>query len=197
MAGRPLGFDRDEALLVAQHAFWRAGFRATSVAALTQAMGINPPSLYAAFGDKQRLFDEAAGRYVARFRAGTDAALDAPTAREALADLLRIAAHAHTDPVTPAGCLVLTEPQLAGEREWLRRAMAERIARGRADGDVPADTDPDRLAGFLETVLIGMSARARDGADRAELDAVVDQTIAGLPPSVGRTDRPRTAEPGA
>lgn len=181
MAGRPLGFDRDAALLVAQHAFWRSGFRATSVAGLTSAMGINPPSLYAAFGDKQRLFDEAAGRYVEVFRTGTAAALDAPTARDAVSALLRAAAAAHTDPATPAGCLVLSEPQLADERGWLRRAITERIARGRAAGDVPADADPDRLAGFLEAVLIGMSARSRDGAARADLDAVAEQAVAAFP----------------
>src|SRR6202008_2517958 len=64
--GRPRSFDRDQALERAMHVFWRQGYEATSVTDLTRAMRINPPSLYAAFGDKERLYLEALGRYQQR-----------------------------------------------------------------------------------------------------------------------------------
>jgi AcrR family transcriptional regulator len=186
MAGRPRSFDRDEALGKAVEAFWRDGYESTSVAALTGAMGISPPSLYAAFGDKEALFDEAAGAYVANFRAGTDEALARPTAREAIERLLQVTARAHTDTATPRGCLVLTEPRLKSERAWLRRRIARRIAAGIEAGDVPADADPKRLAAFLESVLSGMSARARDGATLAELTATGEVALAAIPSARAR-----------
>jgi len=61
--GRPLSFDRDAALQRAMEVFWAHGYEASSLQDLTQAMGINPPSLYAAFGDKEKLFMEVVDRY--------------------------------------------------------------------------------------------------------------------------------------
>jgi AcrR family transcriptional regulator len=56
--GRPLSFDRDKALEDAMHVFWERGYEAASISELTAAMGITPPSLYTAFGDKEHLFLE-------------------------------------------------------------------------------------------------------------------------------------------
>ena len=84
-------------------------------------------------------------------------------------------ATAHTDPDTPRGCLVLTEPRLASERAELRGLIAARIQRGIRDGDVSPGTDPEAIAGFIVAVLTGMSSRARDGASRGEIDAIADQ----------------------
>ena len=182
MAGRPRSFDRDTALTVALDAFWRDGYEATSVSGLTCAIGINPPSLYAAFGDKDRLFGEAAAQYVERLRRGLDDALDAPTARDAIGRLLAVTAYHHTEPGTPPGCLVLSEPRLLDERLAMRDVIAQRIERGRVDGDVPADADPGQLAAFVDVVLAGMSGRARDGAGFAELAATAELALAAFPP---------------
>jgi len=59
--GRPRSFDRDAALRSAMKLFWKLGYEGASMAALTKAMGINAPSLYAAFGSKEGLFKEAVG----------------------------------------------------------------------------------------------------------------------------------------
>lgn len=174
--------------MLALDAFWRHGYRETSVAELTHTMGINPPSLYAAFGDKQRLFEQAADRYIDRFRSGLADCLDKPTAREGVAQLLRVAAFRHTEPGTPPGCLVLSEPQLAGERKRMRETIAERIERGRADGDVPGNTDPGQVARFIDVVMTGMSARARDGATYDELLATAELALTG-----GRLAQPGSA----
>ncbi len=56
MAGRPKQFDRDEALSIAMHVFWRKGFGSTSVEDLINEMNISRGSMYATFGDKRSLF---------------------------------------------------------------------------------------------------------------------------------------------
>lgn len=181
MPGRPRSFDRDAAVSVALQAFWRDGYEATSIADLTSAIGINPPSLYAAFGDKQGLFGAAAECYLDSFEQGLAAALSRPTAHAALASLLRMTARAHTEPGTPPGCLVLSEPRLHAERAHLREAIAARIAQGRQDGDMRASIDAETVAGFVVTVMAGMSAGARDGAGREQLLAAAEQAIVALP----------------
>src|SRR5689334_22879157 len=96
--GRPRSFDRERALDVALRAFWQRGFDAVSVADLTVAMGITPPSLYAAFGDKKALFREVVDRYQETYGAFFGRALDAePSVRDGLRAALRAAAIAYTD----------------------------------------------------------------------------------------------------
>jgi AcrR family transcriptional regulator len=169
MAGRPRSFNRDAALELAMEAFWRDGYDKTSIATLTQKIGIKPPSLYAAFGDKRQLFEKAALLYVQHFRTALDQSLDAPTARESMARLLRTFAINQTNPDMPPGCLVFREPLLSSERERTRDVIAQRIARGRTEGDVPTQTDPQELASFITVVLTGMTAQARDGATLDQL----------------------------
>ncbi len=181
MVGRPRSFDRDAALDVAVELFWRHGFEGTSVAMLTEAMGVSPPSLYAAFGDKQRLFEEAAARYDGVTRAALDEAVAAPTAREAVARVLADSARAHADGRTPPGCLMLTEPRLAAEREDLRRRLQDRLDQGVRDGDVPPGTTTEAVAELLVAVLRGMSGRARDGGTLADLEAIASAAMAAVP----------------
>src|ERR1700761_8977860 len=118
-AGRPRTFDREKALDVAGEQFWRNGYEETTVAMLTKAMGISPPSLYAAFGDKEQLFTEAAECYSSCNLAELDAALDLPGTRESIAGLMEHIAAAYTDSAGPLGCFVMNEPRLAHKREIL------------------------------------------------------------------------------
>ena len=64
--GRPREFDVEQALDQALEVFWRNGYEGASISELTQAMGISPPSLYAAFGNKEGLFRKTLDRYIAK-----------------------------------------------------------------------------------------------------------------------------------
>jgi len=178
---RPRSFDREQALAVAVEQFWRQGYEETSVATLTRAMGISPPSLYAAFGDKHRLFDEVASTYVGRVCGALDQAAELPTARAYVERVLEDTALAHTASDTPPGCLLLTEPRLAAQREAVRVQIRERLERGVRDGDLPADTDADALATYLVAVLRGMSGAARDGATLDDVQAIVSAALRAIP----------------
>ncbi|MCX4834464.1 TetR/AcrR family transcriptional regulator [Streptomyces sp. NBC_01016] len=188
--GRPRGFDRDRALEQALRVFWEHGYQGASMAALTSAMGIKSPSLYAAYGSKEELFREALALYAATEGSYTRRALDEqPTARESVEAALRDNAAAYTDPATPRGCLVILAAPLATPdsadvadtlarlRTQTREAIQGRIERGIADGDLPVGTDAARLAAFYATVLNGLSFQARDGASLAALNTVIDQAM--------------------
>lgn len=181
MAGRPRSFDRDAALAAAVELFWRAGYEETSIAMLTSAMGITPPSLYAAFGDKRRLFEEASAVYFARTCEGVDAATALPTVHEAIARMLHDTARAHTAGDTPPGCLMLTEPRLDAQREVIHERLRDRLDQGVRDDELPATTNTDHLASFLVAVMQGMSGRARDGGTTDDLLGIADVAMAALP----------------
>ncbi|GIG71291.1 TetR/AcrR family transcriptional regulator [Phytomonospora endophytica] len=187
--GRPRAFDRDEALRRATELFWERGYETASIADLTAAMGIRPPSLYAAFGDKRALFDEVVAGYKATASPVMEEALAAPTAREALDRLLHALADDYTDPSHPPGCLVISaavnvadgdvRASLRADREASKAAIADRIA---ADaGRLDEGTDPKELATFYAAVVQGMSTQACDGASREELHAIATSAMRAWP----------------
>lgn len=197
--GRPRSFDRATALEKAVLAFWEHGYEATSVSDLTQAMGIGAPSLYAAFGDKRSLFEEAVGVYGDRYGSFGDRALtEEPTARAAVERMLREAADHYTAPGHPHGCLVAhaatncttleVVESLRARRHARIAAVESRVRAGIAGGELPGDTDAGAVARCVGALLQGMSQQARDGASREELEALVDIAM-GFWPHAG-------AEPG-
>src|SRR3990170_5917094 len=113
--GRPRALDRDKALDQALHVFWQNGYEGTSIADLTAAMGINPPSLYTAFGNKEALFRRALDRYEAHRDEILNEAFAAPTAREAMARLLEGTAERLSDEYAPQGCLLVQAALCGGE----------------------------------------------------------------------------------
>jgi len=179
--GRPRTFDRDVALTSAMKLFWRYGYQGTSISDLTAAMGIAPPSLYAAFGDKRQLFEAAADLYQDTPDSFDRLALQEPTARAAIARLLHDAALEYTKTSQPRGCLILSEPLLERHRERSRRALIDRLRRGRADGDIGAEVDLDELADYVTVVLSGLSSQARYGAERRTLVAAADAAMRAWP----------------
>ncbi|MFC0599590.1 TetR/AcrR family transcriptional regulator [Streptomyces palmae] len=192
--GRPRAFDRQVALQAAIMEFWDRGYEAVSIADLTRAMHIKAPSLYAAFGDKKTLFEEAVEAYIRDFGGFIERALEEePTARRGIARMLREAASWHTLPGHPRGCMVLTAatnctPQSADVLRGLqerRRQAVERMERvisaDMARGELPPDTDAHVLAVYSSTVLHGMSQQARDGVDRETLEAVAEIAMRAWP----------------
>ncbi len=192
--GRPLSFDRDAALEKAMHVFWEHGYEAASISHLTAAMGINPPNLYTAFGDKETLFLEAIERYGKGPGSYMQRALnEEPTARRAMQRLLDEAADELTRPSHPLGCMMVmatTNCSVAAEhiQEALvkRRALGlaiiqARIQRGIDEGDLPAATDAAALANFYVTVYQGMSMQAKDGAPRESLLTSVEMAMRSWP----------------
>jgi TetR/AcrR family transcriptional regulator, copper-responsive repressor len=192
--GRPLSFDRDAALEQAMHVFWERGYEAASIADLTTAMGITPPSLYTAFGDKEKLFLEAIERYaLGPGSAGPRALKEESTARGAIERWLHESAEELTRPCHPRGCMVVmatTNCSVAAEHVQTalskRRAAAianvkSRIQQGIDNGELPVDTDAKVLSNFYSTVYQGMSMQAKDGATRASLLATVDAAMRAWP----------------
>src|SRR5229473_3240196 len=155
--GRPREFDREAALERAIDVFWRHGYEATSVSDLTDAMGINPPSLYAAFGDKEKLFLEAVERYQQQRRQSVTKVFDeAPTAKEAIHRLLQDAARELACPSHPRGCLlVMSDTNCSDASAHVQSDLAQR--RGEMKASLKARIDrgatPKRLLATAEAAM--------------------------------------------
>ncbi len=191
--GRPRAFDIDRALDRALDVFWRKGYEGATLCDLTAAMGINPPSLYAAFGNKEGLFRKAIDRYWALQAAARNEALNAPTARAVAEKLLKGSAKFLGDPCHPKGCFAVqgalacgTDAECVRKELETRRAASqtqirERFARAKKEGDLPADADPAGLARYLSTVMEGMSVQAASGASRKDLERVAETALRAFP----------------
>jgi AcrR family transcriptional regulator len=190
--GRPRAFDRGRALERAMHLFWRRGYEATSVSDLTRAMGINPPSLYAAFGDKEQLYLEALGRYQQRRVESMAKWFDEePTARAAVRRLLSEAARELARAGAPRGSMLVfsamqcssdaLQAKLAERRASMRAILKARIDRGLRDGELARGTDSDALVDFYSAVFQGMTLQARTGVSRKRLLAIADTAMRAWP----------------
>ncbi|AEB42890.1 MULTISPECIES: TetR/AcrR family transcriptional regulator [Micromonospora] len=184
--GRPRAFDEEAVLDRATEVFWQHGYEGASLSALTSAMGINRPSLYATFGSKEQLFQRAFARYHETQVAAARAALDKPSAYAAIEAFLRASADGLTAADHPAGCLSIQgglacSPENAGISEILaagraatEAALAERLTRAVDEGDLSDDTDVPALARFVMALSEGHAVHAAAGASREELQASVD-----------------------
>src|SRR5262245_59566628 len=156
-------------------------------------MGINVPSLYAAFGNKEELFRRALERYIQQPASYLRKALEQPTARAVAEQALRGAIGMTMSPRHPDGCLLVhgalvSNPAVDSIRKELnrRRAAAEaavcrRFERAVTEGDLPATADPAKLARFLMTVIWGLSVQAAGGARRSELEEVSQMALTCWP----------------
>lgn len=183
--GRPRAFDRDQALNQALDVFWRRGYELASVADLCTVMGINPPSLYSAFGNKAKLFLEAVDFYEARYWDATWQRLETcQDIHRGVAEFFDEAAHILLSPQAPCGCLVaLAATNVSEESVEVRSAIdalrlegklafAARLERAVKEGQLPLGADCTALAGGLNTMLEGMSIQARDGLSVAQMRAI-------------------------
>jgi AcrR family transcriptional regulator len=193
--GRPRSFDPDKALDRAVRVFWRKGYEGASLTDLTKAMGINRPSLYAAFGDKEALFRKVLDRYTSGPVNYVREALNQPTARGVAERLLLGTAEQMCDARNPAGCLLVQGALVTGhtadsvrcEVNSRRRAgqiaLQQRLRHAKKEGDLPRDADPAVLARYLMTVTNGMSVQAAGGASGKDLRKVAETALKAWPGS--------------
>jgi AcrR family transcriptional regulator len=190
--GRPIGFDKEAALDAAMRAFWERGYEGTSLARLTEVMGLNPPSIYAAFGDKMALFQLAAKRYAegpAQYQAK---ALREPTLGGVIRALFRNTVEFLNDSGYPSGCMTLTgamacsvEAESAKDflveiRRQNEAALRGRLQQARKSGELPADVNIDDFARYLSTLLGGLAIQAANGISRAEMKRIADMAVRHL-----------------
>jgi AcrR family transcriptional regulator len=191
--GRPRSFDPEKALDAAMRLFWSKGYEGTSLDDLTGAMGINRPSMYAAFGNKESLFRQAVQRYTTRPGCHVQAALQQPTARAVAEHVLRGTAELLTNPRHPRGCLLVqgalacgddaksVRATLTAQRNAGEAALRKRFKRAKAEGDLPRDADPADLARYLATITHGMSVQSAGGATRRDLMNIAEIAMRAFP----------------
>ncbi|HEY4241983.1 MAG TPA: TetR/AcrR family transcriptional regulator [Kofleriaceae bacterium] len=177
--GRPRQFDEQAALAQAVRVFWARGFDAVTVDDLVASMAVGRPSLYAVFGDKAALFLRCLEAYGAQLGAGAAVALQAPTAHDAIAALLRYSVDHATRPDAPLGCLIACVAPLVDDdrvRDFVARAsiathaaVEKRIRTGVAAGELPTGFPVAKRTRVALDLSRGLVMRARMGAPRAEL----------------------------
>src|SRR5476649_1825366 len=167
--GRHREFDVEKALDAALCVFWRKGYEGASYADLTEAVGVERPALYSAFGNKEALFRRALARYYERYMDFIPAALKLPTAREVAAHILYHSAILNTRYPDHTGCLGINGAMAGSdEAEPVRQALIAvraageaqlraRFEQAKAEGDLPETTSADALAAFVMAVLHGMA----------------------------------------
>jgi len=192
--GRPRSFDRDEALDAAVIVFWEKGFVGASIEDLTEAMGINRPSLYSTFGNKREVFIRAIDRYAATHgnRAFSAFRLE-PDNRKAVERFFAASIECATEDGKPRGCLINTVATDAAETDEALRdklsemfaktdaAIAKRLGANQGGAD-PGIGDPDGLARMAHSVTHSIMTRARAGASREELADIAEAFMTVLFP---------------
>ncbi|MEP3345872.1 MAG: TetR/AcrR family transcriptional regulator [Litoreibacter sp.] len=189
--GRPRSFDTENAIQHAMLLFWERGYEATSMADLSAAMGLNPPSIYAAFKNKEMLFQKCVEAYVESIASYAPRAFEEePTVELAMQRFISEAIEAFTIHDQPKGCLLISgatncskgsqgaQDFLTTYRQGSEAVIADRIQRGIQEGDMPLETNAALLAKYISVTVQGMAAQARDGVDAATLQEVAKITLA-------------------
>ncbi|WP_424630339.1 TetR/AcrR family transcriptional regulator [Bradyrhizobium sp. SYSU BS000235] len=205
--GRPRDYDRQAALQHATDAFWKTGYSGTSLESISSATGMNPPSLYAAFGNKHALYLEALARYWEATLTETRDALagDAPL-RKALMQAYEAALSLYL-PVKGArrGCFVVgTAVTEAVEDPQIRKSVAAglhamdadfeaRFRRAREQGELKKDADPAALAVLASATMHTIAIRARAGTPRDELREIARKAVSVIGGCMTRPPDPAPA----
>jgi len=189
--GRPRAFDPDAALDRAMHVFWAKGYEGASLSKLTQAMRINRPSLYAAFGNKQQLFRKVLDQYMKGPVAWFGKALKAPKARDVVEQIFLSTVRMAENHSVPPGCLLVqgalvcgsatARKDVAARRTAAEVALRQRLQRAKREGDLPKNANPAQLAEYVLTVVRGMAVQLAGGASRAQLHRVAQIALRAWP----------------
>jgi TetR/AcrR family transcriptional regulator, copper-responsive repressor len=189
--GRPRAYDAETALKRATDTFWRAGYAGTSLDSIASATGMNPPSLYAAFGNKRALYLEALAHYWELSLAATREALaqNLPL-RESLMLAYDAALSIYFSGKGSArGCFVIgTAVTETTEDAEIRKSVAAglraidadfeaRFRSARDRGELRADADPTALAILASATMHSIAIRARAGVPRTELRELARKAV--------------------
>jgi AcrR family transcriptional regulator len=190
--GRPISFDRDAALEAAMLVFWNRGYEGASMADLTQAMGLNPSSIYAAFGDKHALFSLAVKRYMETRAEYATKALEEPTLEKVVRALFDNTVAFLTAPGHPPTCMTLAGAMgcsvdatpardlMTEVRTQNQVAIRERLLKARKSGELPKEINVDDYTRYLSTILAGLSIQAANGSTKAELKRTAQMALRHL-----------------
>ncbi len=197
-AGRKRAFDRQEALDQAMHVFWANGFAGTSLSDLTAALGINRPSLYAAFGNKEQLFNAALAHYVSDYGM-PKLRRRLESAKTPLRERIRAYLYGVVDLVTdsdpPRGCLFVRSACEAGGTAvpqdvsaTIRRmgqesetALVDMLKVEQSRGNLSVDVCAEGTARFIISVIYGLAVLAKNGDSKTSLRAVADVAVDAVP----------------
>jgi AcrR family transcriptional regulator len=190
--GRPRSFCTTRALNSAMQVFWRRGYEGASIAELRKAIGINSPSLYAAFGSKKELFYRVLAHYDAQNKVFMDEILAASRAQDVASLLLRGVAALVTDTsgnnlrggLLVQGGLSCSDPaipaELARRRVHWEGELRKRFVRAQVEGDLSSGASPPALASYLMTVSIGMCVLAAERASREDFLDIADMAATSV-----------------
>jgi TetR/AcrR family transcriptional repressor of nem operon len=183
-------FDTDKALEAVMRLFWRKGYVATSMADIYEATGLKAGSLYAAFKDKETLFQRTFERYAARFR---ETLPKDKTGRAAIEAWLRLQAKFATEDSDRAGCLIIntvtereahspaTQALAQGRMREIRDFFARNLVLAIEAGELPRDADIDARADALLGAVVSIMTLGRAGADERTIRNVAEAALQGLP----------------
>lgn len=192
-AGRHRNFDKDHALENAMRAFWKNGYPGTSLTDLTTVMGINKSSLYAAFGNKEELFNQAITLYLNQyggvhsielFRTGLPL-------EERIRNFLFSTAKMLTAPDLPKGCFICNSTsEISGEclpdksaiiingiNQQTTLTLTEFFTKEQQAGNLIDGSAPKVLANYLLTLQFGLAISARNGSNMEALKDVINFSV--------------------
>lgn len=185
--------DVESAIIIAMELFWRNGYERTSLADLTAAMAIAPPSLYFAFGSKEGLFLRVLEHYRETRLKWAEEALKEPTAEKVADVMLHRLADLYSDADLPSGCLIVncslpcaddTTPirqEIARLRDAGRERLRKRFQKALKEGDLPSEANPAELARYVMVVAWGLAFDAQGGATREHLHLTVTRALSAWP----------------
>ena len=190
--GRPIGFDREAALEAAMLLFWQRGYEGTSMADLTHAMGLNPSSIYAAFGDKHTLFQLVVKRYMELRALYAVKALEEPTLERFIRALFENTVAFLTTPGHPPTCMTLAgavgcsldatpaRDLMTAIRKQNQIAIRKRLLKAQQSGELPKAINVDDYTRYLSTIIAGLSIQAANGSTKEELKRTAKMALRHL-----------------
>lgn len=191
-AGRPRSFDRDAALKKAMHVFWAKGFEGTTMMDLVEAIGVKAPSVYAAFGNKDAIFEESIALYLNIIAEGPLRELKGEDVFKAVENSLCSSIELFTSPENPSSCLIMSgaincapenkrhEEKLKQHRQLYKDVVKERFDLALKNGQLKSSTNVTTLAEYVLTVVQGFAIRAKDGASKDDLLASCKIALIGI-----------------